>query len=282
MTLNDQKLRYKRIQSNNKSEIQTINRQIEQSDLENLNKAKEILKQYGWPKISEVGKDGQNNFWLIVQHADHDVRSQQAALFAMEQLKNTTEINLDNYAFLYDRVQCNLNYKQLYGTQVTWTNNGEASGFRPIIKENLVDERRSNFGLLPLKIYALTYGFTYNNVTPLQDKQNDSADLAYTQHLIDSAKYFYTVNEFQKVYDYYNKASMVLGGMTNEQNYEAAIIFAKIASVNNKQQYKDIALDFLNLLHLRRDLTMKQLENQPEFKTLHKEQRWTAIYEQLK
>ena len=177
----------------------------------------------------------------------------------MEKLKNTTEINLDNYAFLYDRVQCNLNYKQLYGTQVIWINNGEASGFRPIIKENLVDERRSNVGLIPLKIYALTYGFTYHNVTALQAEQNDSADLAYTRNLIDSAKYFYSIKKFQKVYDFYNNASMVLGGMTNEQNYEAAIIFAKIASSNNEQQYKDIALDFLNLLYIRRELTQKRI-----------------------
>lgn len=128
MTLNDQKLRYKRVETSNDSLLKIINQQIIQSDLDNLNKAKGLINKYGWPTISQIGKDGQNNLWLIVQHADQDVFFQQSALSLMEKLKGTTEINLENYAFLYDRVQCNLNYKQLYGTQVVWTSNGEASG----------------------------------------------------------------------------------------------------------------------------------------------------------
>ncbi|MNY64678.1 hypothetical protein D3C86_2018230 [compost metagenome] len=83
------------------------------------------------------------------------------ALAKMEKLVGTKEIDLENYAFLYDRVQCNLNYKQTYGTQVNWTKNGKASSFRPIIKEDSADKRRADFGLLPLKIYALNYGFQY-------------------------------------------------------------------------------------------------------------------------
>ena len=107
-----------------------------------MNRAKEIIKQYVWLKISQIGKDGQNNLWLIVQHADQDVLFQQTALKAMKKLQGTKEINMEIYAFLYDRVQCNLNYKQLYGTQVEWTDNGKASGFRPIVNEYLTDKLR--------------------------------------------------------------------------------------------------------------------------------------------
>lgn len=282
MAVNDQKLRYKRIQANNDSELIAINQQISESDVENGTKAKEILKQYGWPGISAIGKDAQNNFWLIVQHADRDVLFQQAALSALDSLKNTTELNPENYAFLYDRVQCNLNYKQLYGTQVTWADNGGASGFRSILKEDRVDERRRNLGLTPLKMYALTYGFTYKNISALQAAQNDSADMAYTQSLIDSAASLYAINSFQKVYDYYNKASAVSGGMSNEQTYNAATLFATIAATNNEQQYKDIALDFLNLLYLRGLLTKKASEDQSEFDILHKEPRWVDMMNSLK
>ena len=232
--------------------------------------------------MSEIGKDGQNNLWLIVQHADQDVLFQQTALAAMKKLLETKELNPENYAFLYDRVQCNLNYKQWYGTQVNWTHNGEASGFRPIAREDLVDDRRKKMGLLPLKIYSLMYGFTYNNITALQANQNDSSDLAYTSTLIDSANYFYRENKFQKVYDFYNAASMVLGGMTSTENYEAAMLFAKIAEQNNEQQYKDIALDFLNLLFARKELSKSKLKKQAEFKVLYKEKRWVDMYNQLK
>jgi len=78
----------------------------------------------------------------LAQHADDDPEFQQAALAAMQKLKKTGEINLDNYAFLYDRVQYNLNYRQWYGTQVNWTAHGKANGFRPIADEAGVDRSR--------------------------------------------------------------------------------------------------------------------------------------------
>jgi len=282
MTLNDQKLRYKRVQNNNDSLAEIINQQINQSDIKNLNRAKEIIRQYGWPKISRIGKDGQNNLWLIVQHADRDVLFQQTALLAMEKLKGTTEMNMENYAFLYDRVQCNLNYKQFYGTQVVWTSNGEASAFRPLIKEYMVDERRKKFGLQPLQIYALTYGFSYHNITAKESEQKDSSYMIHVQFLMDSAKYFYRKKEFQKTYDYYNTASTFLGGMNNKANSEAAIIFSKIAAINTDEQYKSISLDFLDLLYLRRNLTKAQLLKQSAFRILYKEQRWIDLNKQLK
>jgi hypothetical protein len=281
LTLNDQKLRYQRIQAQNKNERREIDRQLMQSDQDNREKAKAILKQYGWPALADIGKDGQNNLWLIVQHADPDVLFQQEALAAMAKLKQPTQLNPENYAFLYDRVQCNLNYKQLYGTQVNWIANGQASGFRPIIQEHLVDQRRKKLGLLPLQLYALTYGFNYQAVTAAQAKQNDATDIATARRLMDSAGYFYKMKDFQKVYDYYNNASMVSGGMTNEDNYKAAILFARIASQDKEQQYKDIALDFLNLLYQRKALNKKRLQEQPEFTVLAPESRWVSMMKQL-
>jgi hypothetical protein len=277
MTFNDQKLRYQRIQAKNDSAKKSINRQIMKSDLSNMNRAKEIIKQYGWLKISQIGKDGQNNLWLIVQHAEQDVLFQQAALKTMEKLLGTKEINIENYAFLYDRVQCNLNYMQLYGTQVEWAHNGEASGFKPIVNEYLTDELRQKNGLQPLKIYALTYGFDYHAISAEESHKKDTDYKAKVRLLIDSAKYYYTKKEFQRTYDFYNTASTFLGGMSNADNFEAAIIFSKIAIVNNDEKYKSIALDFLGLLSLRRCLNKKELKQQNSFKVLHNEPRWLEL-----
>lgn len=277
MTLNDQKIRYKKIQTKDKAEIKKLNQKIHASDLENFNEAKNIIAKYGWPKISEIGTDGQNNFWLLVQHSDQDVKFQKKALLEMEKLFGTKEINMENYAFLYDRVQCNLNYKQLYGTQVVWTENGKASGFRPIIKENLADERRSKIGLLPLDLYSLTYGFTYKKPTADEAAKNEKSDLAYTKSLIDSAKYFYKEKKFQNVYDFYNTASTIMGGMTEKENYEAALLFAKIYNTTNEEQYRSISLDFLTLLYFRDTLPFKKLKRQKEFKKFHAEKRWEDI-----
>ena len=281
MALTDQKMRFKKIQSKDQHEIEILNQQIQAADLNNLNEAKKILQKYGWPKISEIGKDGSNNFWLIVQHGDHDVKFQKLALSKMEKFVGTKEIDMENYAFLYDRVQCNLNYKQLYGTQVIWTENGRATGFRNILKEDHVDKRRRSIGLLPLRIYSLQYGFTYSNITSEQASKNDLSDLKYTKNIIDSAQLFYAQEKFQLVYDYYNNASTVLGGMTNLQNYEAAIMFAKIYNITNEEQYRSISLDFLTLLFYRDALTHEKLIHEKEFGKFYNEERWNDILKGL-
>ena len=41
----------------------------------------------------------------------------------------------------------------------------------------------------------ITYSFTYHNVTASQAEQNNSADLAYTRNLLDSAKYSYSLKQ---------------------------------------------------------------------------------------
>ncbi|RYG47599.1 MAG: hypothetical protein EOO01_14610 [Chitinophagaceae bacterium] len=241
MTLQDQQLRYKRVQAKNKEERKIINAALAKADADNLLAAKEIIAQYGWPGISQIGKDGQNNLWLVVQHADMDVAFQRNALRAMKKLPGTKELNAENYAFLYDRVQCNLNYKQLYGTQVNWTSNGEASGFRSIADEHKVDDRRKKLGILPLHIYALTYGFKYTLPAKEHVIKRESLEQASLKMGRDSGAYYYRQQNFDKVYDIYNDASAVQGGMSSEDNYKAAILFAKIAAINKQEKFSSIS-----------------------------------------
>lgn len=281
MCLNDQKLRYKKSQNTDESLAKTIDHQINEADSFNLIQAKKIIKQYGWPKISEIGKDGQNNLWLIVQHADQDVLFQNEALSEMEKLIGTKELNMENYAFLYDRVQCNLNYKQLYGTQVIWSGNGEASGFRPMIREDLANERREKLGLEPLEIYSLIYGFSYQPIDSKESAKRESIYNSQVKELLNNAKKAYDAKEFQKTYDDYNTASTFLGGMSNNDNFEASILFSKIAKVDKDEKYKGIALDFLDLLYLRGKLTKNRLLKQSEFKILYQEQRWVDLLKKL-
>lgn len=250
-------------------------------DFKNLSTAKEILKSNGWPKISEIGKDGAHNFWLIVQHADQDILFQKSALHEMEKLKGTNELDMENYAFLYDRVQCNLNYKQLYGTQVNWTKNGEASSFRGIVNEHEVDKRRMALKLLPLAIYALNYGFEYTLPTAVEALKRAKNDTENTFNLINEAKNHYQTKEFQKVYDNYNSASMILGGMTSAQNFEAATLFANIYNQITEEQYRSISLDFLGLNYLRGDLIKKDLLSNKEFRSFYSEKRWKEMIESL-
>ncbi|AOC97254.1 hypothetical protein BB050_04176 [Flavobacterium anhuiense] len=277
MGIEDQKVRYSKIQTSDPEKLNALQQKINELDYKNLSTAKEILRSNGWPKISQIGKDGAHNFWLIVQHSDQDILFQKKALEEMEKLKGTKELEIENYAFLYDRVQCNLNYKQVYGTQVNWTQNGEASSFRSIIKENETDKRRASLELLPLRIYALNYGFKYILPTAAIASKKDQKDKEDTLSLINSAKKYYESKEFQNVYENYNNASMILGGMTSAQNFEAAELFAKIYNQTNEEQYRSIALDFLSLNHLRGDLNLKSLLSNAAFQKFYSENRWKDI-----
>jgi len=165
LALNDQGLRYRQIQATGREQSDSLAMAISRSDADDLQAAKRIIGQYGWPSLSEIGRDGANNLWLIVPHSDQDILFQRRVLALMEKRKRTGEIDLENYAYLYDRVKCGLNERQYYGTQVRWSGHGEASGFRPIREENTVDERRKALGMTTLKIYALTYGFVYTPVS---------------------------------------------------------------------------------------------------------------------
>jgi hypothetical protein len=156
-----------------------------------------------------------------------------------------------------------------------------ANGFRAIMKEDLVDQRRTSIGLSSLKIYALNYGFDYTNVTREQAVRNDSSDRAYCKAMIDSAKYSLRIKNYEDVDKFYFNASVVLSGMTNNENYRAALIFAQIAATTREQKYKDLSLDFLNLLSLRGRLKKSSISREPLFKILHKEKRWMDLVNSL-
>jgi hypothetical protein len=280
MALADQQLRYQQAQATEKVQRRILARQITEAGMQNTRAAAAIIQQYGWPGLSAIGRDGQNNLWLVVQHADDTVAFQRAALDSMKKWLGTNELNPEHYAYLYDRVQCNLNHRQYYGTQVNWTQKGEANGFRPLTGEGLVDRRRKAYGMQPLAIYALSYGFTYTAVTEAAAWQQEQADSMLARRWMDSAVACYRRNDYPSMYDFYNTASTIADGMNRAENYEAAVLFAKVAAITKGQQYKNIALDFLNLLLLRGELDAQSLAV-PEFNILAKELRWQLLNRQL-
>ena len=277
MVLSDQQLRYQKIQTKDKNELKAINFEIAETGKKNLAEAKNILNTYGWPKISEIGKDAQNNLWLITQHADHDIRFQEEALNKMKLLLKSDELILENYAFLMDRVLCNLNYLQEYGTQVNWTHHGMASGFRSIRNEWDADNRRKKLGLTSLATYSLNYGFKYERKTEEQYKYAQKQIKQQVKKLIDTALIAFKNGDFLTTYDRYNSASTFSDGMSNAETFKAAIVFAMIADKEKDQRYKDIAFDFLNLLYLRNKLKKSALSSTDQFKVLHDDPRWVKL-----
>lgn len=119
---------------------------------DNLEKLKEIVEKIGWPTISKVGKKSSRAAWLITQHADLDVEFQERCLQLMLDTE-PNDVDLENIAYLTDRVAVNKGEKQMYGTQF-FINEARDLIPRPIKDRKGLDARRNKMGLEPFETYA--------------------------------------------------------------------------------------------------------------------------------
>lgn len=122
-----------------------------QADKENTTWLKAIVAKQGWPTISDIGKDGFNAAWLLVQHADADRPFQKQCLELMEKLPRN-EVIPTNVAYLTDRVLVAEGKKQKYGTQFTQVDGKHQP--QPIEDEANVDKRRKELGLSTMAEYT--------------------------------------------------------------------------------------------------------------------------------
>lgn len=124
---------------------------IAETDYANTNRMKQIIDEIGWPVPEMVGADASRAAWLLVQHADHDVKFQRTCLALMEEEKVRDQLHLPDIAYLTDRVLVNSGKPQLYGTQFH-----EVDGKlqpRPIKNPEQVDLRRTSMQLTTLREY---------------------------------------------------------------------------------------------------------------------------------
>jgi hypothetical protein len=122
-------------------------------DTDNTERMKVIIRQYGWPGPSLVGRDGTEAAWLLVQHAD--AAFQKAVLPLVEKAYKRGELSGQLYALLLDRVLVSEGKLQVYGTQAKpfdqWK--GHEPVLEPIEDEANVDKRRAEVGLFTLSEY---------------------------------------------------------------------------------------------------------------------------------
>lgn len=114
-----------------------------------------MFNKYSFLGFDKVGKDGSNNFWLIVQHSDKFPEFQKKILKAMDKEVKKGNANPNNYAYLYDRVEANASHKQLFGTQLDYEveTTGKAFPKFGLIDSVNVDKIRKEYNLEPLKDY---------------------------------------------------------------------------------------------------------------------------------
>lgn len=112
-----------------------------------------VVNKYGYPGYDLVGKEGENNFWVMVQHCDFDPKFQ---LRVLEKLKKQVELGNANgrhLGLLTDRVNLNTGKKQVYGTQVTYERETGRAIPKPLEDSTSVNDRRKSVGLEPIEIY---------------------------------------------------------------------------------------------------------------------------------
>lgn len=124
---------------------------MEDIDVPNTQRMKEIVLEIGWPTISKVGKQGTQDAWLLVQHADLDPEFQRECLDLM--VANISDVSKDKVAYLTDRVELKEDGMQTFGTQ--WWTNSETGEFepQPIRNPETVDERRAEYDMDSLDDY---------------------------------------------------------------------------------------------------------------------------------
>lgn len=112
-----------------------------------------IFDKYGYPGYNLVGKQGTNNFWLMVQHCDKTPDFQKKVLVAMKKEVDRGNADGKNYAYLIDRVNINTHQKQIYGTQVTYKLDSCQAIPKPLADSLTVNARRKAVGLDPIENY---------------------------------------------------------------------------------------------------------------------------------
>ncbi|WP_218041543.1 DUF6624 domain-containing protein [Acrocarpospora macrocephala] len=111
-----------------------------------------VVRERGWPLLSQVGEDGGLAAWLLAQHADASPEIQREFHAALSEAVVGEEAMPANLAYLEDRVRVNSGRPQLYGTQ--FMDDGRDFGPRPIEDPEHLDERRAAVGLEPFEDYV--------------------------------------------------------------------------------------------------------------------------------
>lgn len=119
----------------------------------NQKRVKEIFDQYGFVGFNLAGEEGSSNFWLIVQHSDHNPEFQKNILEKMKVEVDKGNANSRNYGLLVDRVKLNTGQAQVYGTQVDYNMEICQAFPRNLADSVNVNKRRKEIGLEPIEEY---------------------------------------------------------------------------------------------------------------------------------
>jgi len=118
-----------------------------------------ILEKYGWLGVNQVGRLANGALFSIIQHSSIQTKEKYAPLMKESVLKNQSQPL--HYARLIDRILVNDKKPQIYGSQTTRDENGNAVFFE-IEKPKYVNQRRKEIGLEEIEYFAKERGIEWN------------------------------------------------------------------------------------------------------------------------
>jgi hypothetical protein len=131
---------------------QALRDEVAAIDKKNVERLREIIRQYGWPGKSMVGVKAGGAAWLIAQHGGKEFLHETLPL--MKVAVDQGELPGASYALSLDRTRIQDGQNQVYGSQ--FDTKGDKCEPLPIDDPEHVDERRKAVGLEPLAEYAKT------------------------------------------------------------------------------------------------------------------------------
>lgn len=143
----DQELRRKTMKDMRNKKL---TRAVYNCDTKNILEIKKIIKKYDWPTFDLIGKRASNAFWLLVQHADRDIKFQKKCLCLLEKTAKNNQAHLKSVAYLEDRILAAEGKKQKFGTQFIFKGNKLVP--KPTTDKRNLNKRRKEFGLDNIEI----------------------------------------------------------------------------------------------------------------------------------
>lgn len=122
-----------------------------------------IIESCGWLGYNEVGIEGGDALFLVIQHSYPNTNTMQKYLPLLIEKANEGEASKINTAKMIDRHLSREYDLQLYGTQIICkTLNGtKTCQLYPIIDEEKLNERRKKLELEPIEVYLKDQNLTY-------------------------------------------------------------------------------------------------------------------------
>lgn len=123
---------------------------IDAQDSIDLKKIIAIIDKYGWLSANEVGKNGNQAIWLVIQHAALSIQEKYFPI--MQKAVAEGKASKRDLAYLEDRILMRKGKKQLYGTQYSTDVKTNITTLWDVEDPDNLNNRRASVGLPSMTI----------------------------------------------------------------------------------------------------------------------------------